>query len=201
MGSILLAVIVLIALLVGGYVLFYNGLVASAQRVDEGWSGITVQLKRRHDLVPNLVSSVGSAMTHERSIVSQITNARRDAMSAMNRGNPAEVSTAEAALSASIRTFVAYSEDNPEITATANIREMQSQLEKTEDQIAAARRIFNGNVMAYNTRVLSIPSNVVASIAGFTTRPMFELDRGEMAAVSEVPKVQLPNAVGEAREA
>ena len=184
----LVTLVILIALAVLAIVL-YNRLVATAQKVDEAWAGITVQLKRRHDLVPNLVSAARTAMTHETGFLQQITDAREAAVKVMASGSAETVSAAEAALSASLRGLLAYSEDNPEVTATENMAVLQRQLEETEDQIAAARRLYNGNVQRYNTAVLSVPSNLIAGPAGFETRAMFELDPGERAALEKPPSV------------
>lgn len=179
--------LLILAALAALAVMLYNRLVAASQKVDEAWSGITVQLKRRHDLVPNLIAAARSAMAHETAFLTQITQAREAAVSAMASGSAETVSAAEAALSASMRGLLAYTEDNPEVTAGENLVALQSQLEETEDQIAAARRLYNGNVQRYNTQVLSFPANLIAGPIGFSTRTMFELDPGERAALEIVP--------------
>ena len=183
--------IIIFALLIGGYVFVYNGLVSAKMKVDEGWSGITVQLKRRHDLVPGLVQAVRSAMKYETDILDNIIEARSNALAALAGDDHKEVNHAEAALSSALGKFIGYTEDNPEITATANIGQLQSQLEETEDQISAARRLFNGNVQAYNTKVMSIPWNFIASLKGFKTQAMFEVDAVEMKQFSTPPSINL----------
>lgn len=184
-------IILLVALGIGAYVYFYNSLVNAKLKVDEAWSGITVQLKRRHDLIPNLVEAVRSAMGHEASIIDKILSARSEALQALATGDHGDVNKAEAVLSSALSSFVGYAEDNPEITATTNIGQLQSQLEETEDQIAAARRLFNGNVQAYNAKIISIPWSFIASIKGFKTEAMYEVDRVELKAISTAPSVNL----------
>ncbi|MEM9279308.1 MAG: LemA family protein [Pseudomonadota bacterium] len=183
--------ILFVAIIIGGYVFVYNGLVKAKFKVEEGWSGITVQLKRRHELVPNLVSAVRSAMEHETAILDAIIDARLNALSALAKGDHGEVNEAEAALSSALGKFVGYTEDNPEVTATANIGQLQSQLEETEDQISAARRLYNGNVQAYNTKVMSIPWNFIASMKGFKIEAMYDVSPVEMKQISAVPNITL----------
>ena len=178
-------IISIIAIAIVGYVLCYNGLVSSKLKVDEGWAGITVQLKRRHELIPNLVTAAQTAMHHESAILDNILKARSDALNALAGGDHEKVNKAESALTAALQGFVSYSEDNPEITATENIQLLQKQLEETEDQIAASRRLFNGNVKAYNTKVMSIPWNFIANMKGFKLEPMFEVELTEMKAISK----------------
>lgn len=184
-----LTLIVLALLVIGVYVLCYNGLVAARQKVDQGWSGITVQLKRRHALVPNLVQSVRSAMDHESGMLDRILEARSTALAALAGNDHADVAKAEAALSDALGRFVGYTEDNPEITAGENIALLQKQLEETEDQIAAARRLYNGNVEAYNTKVLSIPWTFIARMNNYKTEPMFDVDPVEMKRIVTDPSV------------
>lgn len=184
-------IVIAIIAVIGIAILIYNRIVTAQTKVREGWSGITVQLKRRHDLVPNLISAVSSAMEHERGIVDQVTEARKEAIAAVQSGTTAEVTGAEAALSASLRALIAYSEAYPEVKATGNVAEFQRQLEETEDQIAASRRLYNGNVQRYNALIRSIPANLIAGPAGFGPEQSFELDPGEQAAVEQVPVVAL----------
>ena len=158
----------------------HNMLVGARQRVQEGWSGITVQLKRRHVLVANLVDAARSAMTHETAILDRILEARTRALDALARSDQAAVTEAEAALSDALGRFVAYAEDNALVTATATIALLRKQVEETEDQIAAARRLVNGNVQAHNTRALSIPRSVVARLNRFEPAAMFAVDPVEM---------------------
>lgn len=187
--SFFLVLMLLVAIVLGTYVLCYNTLMAAKFRVDEGWSGVTVQLKRRHALVPNIVQAARTAMGHEQSIVDKIVSARSQALEALATDDHAKIAKAEAGLSQALGQFVAYTEDNPEITANENLLLLQKQLEETEDQVAAARRIFNGNVQAYNTRVASIPWNLVAGVNNMKPADMFTLDETEMKKISEDPSV------------
>lgn len=184
-----LTIILILAVLIGGYVIGYNGLVQGKLKVEEGWSGITVQLKRRHELVPNLVDAARTAMQHDTAMLDKILDARSNALEALTSGDQQTVMQAESALSGALRGFVGYSEDNPEISATENIQLLQKQLEETEDQIAASRRLFNGNVQAYNAKVLSLPWNFIANMKGFTPATMFEVSATEMAAISKPVRI------------
>lgn len=184
-----LTLILLVAVVVATYVLCYNSLMAAHFRVDEAWSGITVQLKRRHALIPNLVQAARTALGHEQAIVDKIVSARTEALEAMAGNSHADIAKAEAGLSRALGQFIAYTEDNPEITANENLVVLQRQLEETEDQVAAARRIYNGNVQAYNTRVSSIPWNFVAGINGLKPGEMFTLDEAEIKEIQKDPSV------------
>jgi len=162
-----------------------NGLVAARERVNEGWAGITVQLKRRHALVPNLVQAAKTAMAHEHAIFDKLLEARTQAVTAMTSGTQDGVSEAEAALSAALSSFIGYAEDTPELTANENTQLLQKQLEETEDQIAAARRLYNGNVAAYNIRIDQIPWSFVASRGQFDKAALFEVSAVEMQRISQ----------------
>ncbi|MEO0917598.1 MAG: LemA family protein [Pseudomonadota bacterium] len=162
-----------------------NGLVAAREKVSEGWSGITVQLKRRHALVPNLVQAAQTAMNHENEIFDKLLEARTTAAAALTSGAQDEVNQAEAALTAALSRFAGYAEDTPEITANDNIQLLQKQLEETEDQIAASRRLYNGNVAAYNTRLDQIPWSFVAARGDFSKAKLFEVSQAEMATISQ----------------
>ncbi len=181
--------ILLVGMVIGTYVLCYNTLMSAKFRVDEAWSGITVQLKRRHALVPNLVQAAKTAIGHEQAIIDKIVMARSAALEALASDKQADIAKAEAGLSQALGQFIAYTEDNPEITANENLLVLQKQLEETEDQVAAARRIYNGNVQAYNTRVASIPWNFVAGLNKLKPSQMFELDAAEMKEVSKDPSL------------
>ncbi len=181
--------ILLVGIVIGTYVLCYNTLMSAKFRVDEAWSGITVQLKRRHALVPNLVQAAKTAIGHEQAIIDKIVMARSAALEALASDKQADIAKAEAGLSQALGQFIAYTEDNPEITANENLLVLQKQLEETEDQVAAARRIYNGNVQAYNTRFASIPWNFVAGLNKLKPSQMFELDAAEMKEVSKDPSL------------
>lgn len=185
--------ILLLALILAAFIYInsYNGLTHAITKVEEGWVGIEVQLKRRHELIPQLVSVVRSAMTHEKDIIDGLLVAREAAIAAIASHDPDIVSTAEGELGQALGRFISFSEDNIEITATENISKFQSQLEETADQIAAARRLYNGNVQALNARILAFPSNIIAQRHGFKQAQSFRLSDGERKAVEALPDVTL----------
>ena len=161
-----------------------NALVAGRERVNEGWSGITIQLKRRHALVPNLVQAAQTAMSHENAIFDKLLGAREEAVRLMSGGTPEEITRGEAQLTSALNDFVSYAEDTPEITANENIRLLQSQLEETEDQIAAARRLYNGNVTSYNMKLEQVPYSFVAGRGGFERASLYDVDAAEFKRIS-----------------
>ncbi|HEX2232506.1 MAG TPA: LemA family protein [Thermoleophilaceae bacterium] len=161
----------------------YNSLVRSRNKVDEAWSGIDVQLKRRHDLVPNLVETVKGYAAHERQTLQSVTEARREAEAA--RG-PEQAERAEAKLTSALGAVNALAEAYPELRAAENFQRLQAELAEIEDEIQASRRIYNANVQDYNTRVQVFPTMVIAGMMSFTTRRFFEI---EVAAERAVPQV------------
>jgi LemA protein len=167
---IIIAVIVVLGLILVG---IYNGMVRARNRVDEAWSGIDVQLKRRHDLIPNLVETVKGYAAHEREVFEAVTQARAAAMGAQG---PAQSAAAEGALTGALGRLFAVAEAYPELRASENFQQLQAELTNTEDQISGARRIYNGNVQDYNTRIQTFPGNVFAGMFGFTKREFFEID-------------------------
>jgi LemA protein len=172
----LIAVIVIVAvlLLVGLiWILIRNSIIGSRNRVDEAWSGIDVQLKRRHDLVPNLVETVKGYATHEQQTFTRVTEARAEAMKA---GTVEATQNAEAKLSGALADLRAVSENYPNLRATENFQELQRNLNEIEDEIQAARRIYNSNVQSYNTKIQVFPNSVVAGQGGFTAREFFEIE-------------------------
>ena len=172
----LIAVIVIVAvlLLVGLiWILIRNSIIGSRNRVDEAWSGIDVQLKRRHDLVPNLVETVKGYATHEQQTFTRVTEARAEAMKA---GTVEATQNAEAKLSGALADLRAVSENYPNLRATENFQELQRNLNEIEDEIQAARRIYNSNVQSYNTKIQVFPNSMVASQGGFTAREFFEIE-------------------------
>jgi LemA protein len=154
------------------YVLIRNSMIGSRNRVDESWSGIDVQLKRRHDLVPNLVETVKGYATHERETFEKVTQARAQAMQA---SGPAEASAAEGLLNAALTDLRAVAEQYPDLRATENFQQLSRNLSELEDEIQASRRIYNSNVQAYNTKIQIFPNSIVASSGGFTAREFFEI--------------------------
>ncbi|HXV52378.1 MAG TPA: LemA family protein [Solirubrobacterales bacterium] len=169
------AIIVIAVLLLIGlfYILIRNSIIGSRNRVDESWSGIDVQLKRRHDLVPNLVETVRGYATHERETFEKVTQARAAAMQA---DGPAQASAAEGMLSQALGGLRVVAEQYPELRATENFQQLSRNLSELEDEIQASRRIYNSNVQAYNTKIQVFPNSVVASSGGFTAREFFEIE-------------------------
>lgn len=189
MTTVLVAAIVLFL----GYVYFHNRLAAARNAVATGYSGILVQLKRRHELVPALVQSVRSALHQESQVFERILDVREKAVGAIEKDQKA-VEAAEADLSASLRQFFGYTEDHPEITSTGNVRELQKQLEETEDQISAARRLYNGNVERFNTMLDSIPTNWIGRSMRLERAELFTLSEAEVKTLQSMPAIDLPGA-------
>ncbi|MEO6866633.1 MAG: LemA family protein [Gaiellales bacterium] len=169
-------VLAVAAVIVLWAVVTYNGLVARRARVDESWSGIDVQLKRRHDLIPNLVETVKGYATHEKTTLENVIKARNSAVSAQEGGDPAALGAAEGMLTGALRQVFALSEAYPDLKANTNFLELQAQLADTEDKISASRRIYNGNVRDYNTKIQQLPANIIASIGKFVSRQFFEIE-------------------------
>jgi LemA protein len=177
---IVVGLIVLVGLI---YVLVRNSIISARNRVDEAWSGIDVQLKRRHDLIPNLVESVKGYATHERETFEKVTQARNEAMQA---SGVEQTGKAESALSAALGGLRVVAEQYPELRATENFQQLQRQLSELEDEIQASRRIYNSNVQSYNTRIQQFPASIIANQGGFEEKPFFEI--GD-AAEREAPQV------------
>ena len=178
---IIVGVIVLLAIIL---MVLYNGLVKLRNRIENAWAQIDVQLKRRHDLIPNLIETVKGYVGHERGTLEAITKARTDAMRAHG---PAEAGHAEAALTGALRGLMVNVERYPDLKASANFLALQEELSSTENKISFARQAYNDSVTRFNTRIQTIPANLVAGPAGFSTRELFELtDEAERA----VPQVK-----------
>lgn len=180
---IILAVIVVILLWA---LMAYNGLISMRNRVDESWSDIDVQLKRRHDLIPNLIETVKGYATHEQSTFEQVTQARANAMTAQASGNAQDITKAENMLSGTLKTLFAVSEAYPELKANTNFLQLQDELSDTENKIQASRRFYNGMVRDYNTKLQTVPTNMIANSMGFTARLFFELGSEEERNVPQV---------------
>jgi LemA protein len=181
------ALIVIIVIVVLGLLIIaglYNGLVSSRNRVDEAWSDINVQLKRRYDLIPNLVNTVKGYASHESGVLEAVTNARTQAQTA---GSMAGKLAAENNLTRAIGGIFAVAENYPQLKANENFAQLQSDLTDTEDKIQAARRFYNGNVRDYNTKLQVFPTNIFANIFSFKPRDMFGLD--DATTESKVPTV------------
>jgi LemA protein len=166
--------ILLIAVAVIGLwaVMVYNGLVTLKNRTDEAWSDIDVQLKRRYDLIPNLVETVKGYATHEAGTFEKVTQARTMAMGAKT---VAEHAAAENALSQTLKSLFAVAEAYPELKANNNFLALQQDLTDTEDKIQASRRFYNGNVRDFNTKLQVFPTNLIGGMLGFVKREFFEL--------------------------
>jgi len=180
---IVLAVIGLIVVFVVG---LYNRLVTLRQRVREAWADIDVQLKRRWDLIPNLVETVKGYAAHERQTFEAVTKARSDAMAAAQTGSPEQRAQAENALGAALLNLRAVAEAYPQLQAIQEFKDLSENLTATEDKIAFARRFYNGNVRDYNTAIQTVPTNIIAGMFGFTVEQYFELTDPTQ---REVPKV------------
>jgi LemA protein len=177
MAIVLIVIAAIVVLLVLYYIGKRNGIISSRNRVDESWSGIDVQLKRRHDLVPNLVESVKGYAAHESGVFEKATKARAEAMSARGVG---ETSAAETKLSGALTDLRAVAENYPTLRATENFQQLMRQLSELEDEIQASRRIYNSNVQSYNTSIQQFPGSIIANQGGFTAREFFEIeDAGE----------------------
>jgi len=169
-------VLIIVIVLVLGLVGMYNGLIKLKNRVDEAWSDIDVQLKRRYDLIPNLVNTVKGYATHERELFEKVTEARTRAM---NAGSTHEKAEAENMLSGTLKSLFAVSENYPELKANQNFLELQRELTDTEDKIMASRRFYNGNVRDFNTKIQVFPTNIIAGMLSFVAREFFEADEKE----------------------
>ena len=167
-----------------GIVLF-NRLVRTRQMAEEGWSGIDVQLKRRADLIPNLLESVKGYMTHERELLEEVTRLRARAVGASNAA-PHQRASIEGALSGALGRLMAVAENYPDLKANENFKEFQDALEETENEISLARRYYNGAVRNLNVSVESFPSNLIANRFGFQQAEYFELEDDADRAVPKV---------------
>jgi LemA protein len=173
MGIVIIVIVALIILAALIYIGIRNSMIGSRNRVDEAWSGIDVQLKRRHDLVPNLVETVKGYATHESEVFEKATKARADAMSARGVGETAQ---AEQKLSGALTDLRAVAENYPQLRATENFQQLSRNLSELEDEIQASRRIYNSNVQAYNTKIQVFPNSIIADQGGFQKREFFEIE-------------------------
>lgn len=175
--------ILIIAVLLIIIAALYNGLIKSKNRVDEAWSDIDVQLKRRHDLIPNLIETVKGYAAHEKTVFEDVTQARAQAEQASGM---AAKQQAEDNLNKSIMGIFAVAENYPDLKANQNFLQLQSDLTDTEDKIQAARRFYNGNVRDYNTKLQVFPTNIFANMLGFQKREFFGIDSDTDKAVPQV---------------
>ena len=170
---IIVVAIVLLVLLI--LVLSYNGLIKTRNRVDNAWSQIDVQLKRRHDLIPNLVETVKGYAAHERGTLEAVTNARANAINASSSGTVAQQAEAENVLSGALKSLFAVAEAYPDLKANQNFLQLQEELTSTEDRIAYARQFYNDSVLNYNNKIQTFPRNVIANSFNFQKREFFEV--------------------------
>ena len=179
---IIVGIVVVLALYVW---ITYNSFVTLRVRVDEAWSDITVQLKRRADLIPNIVEAVKGYAAHEKGVFEEVTRARAETISAQS---PAEATLAEGHMQQALKSIFAVAEAYPQLQASQNFLQLQSELVDTENKIQASRRFFNGGVREYNTKLQLFPNNLFARMFGFEARDFFEVDN--VAAISEPPRIQ-----------
>jgi LemA protein len=166
-------------------VALFNGLITLRNRVDEAWSDIDVQLKRRYDLIPNLMETVKAYAKHESTVFEKVSQARSAAMGAKT---PGEHDKAENALTGTLKSLFAVAEAYPDLKASQNFLQLQDELSDTENKVQAARRFYNGNVRDFNTTMEKFPGNLISKGLGFNKREFFGIENG---AEREVPKVKL----------
>ena len=172
-------ILIVVAVVVLWVVFAYNNFVRMVNRAKEAWADIDVQLKRRYDLIPNLVETVKGYAKHEKTAFESVTNARTQAM---NASGPAARGQAENMLTGALKSLFAVAEAYPDLKANQNFLELQRELSDTENKIQAARRFYNGNVRDLNTAIESFPGNVIAGVFRFAPREFFQLEAGEAAA-------------------
>ena len=181
-------VVVVILVLLGIFVWStYNGLIRARNSVDANWSDITVALKRRADLIPNLVETVKGYATHEREVFENVTQARSQMLTGVDRG-PAAAAAAEGPIQSALRSLFAIAEDYPDLRASENFQALQHELAGTENRIADSREHYNGSVRVFNTRMQSFPANMIAKNLNFTEREYYEAP--DAAAIQQPPTVQ-----------
>ncbi len=171
-------IIIILAVIAFWVIMTYNGLITLKNRTDEAWSDIDVQLKRRYDLIPNLVETVKGYAAHEAGTFEKVTQARS---AAMNASGMADKAQAENMLSQTLKSIFALSEAYPELKANQNFLDLQQKLTDTEDKIQAARRFYNGNVRDFNTKLQVFPTNMMGNMLGFKSREFFEAAEAEKA--------------------
>src|SRR5438309_8209401 len=187
MGWVIVGVIVV--LILAWLVFTYNGLIAARNRTQEAWSEIDVELKRRHDLIPNLVNTVQGYIGHERGTLEAVTNARANAVAAGATGDPQKIGQAENMLTQSLRSLFAVSENYPDLKAITAFTNLQETLTATEDKLEFSRRFYNGNVRDYNTRLQTFPNSLIAGPFGFKSFGFFQAADTDRA----VPQVSFGN--------
>ena len=177
----------LVVLLLIAIAISYNRFVSQRTLIESSWSNIDTELKRRYDLIPNLVQTVKGYAAHERETLDAVTRARAAAVSAT--GSPADQAAAEGPLVAALRQLLAISEAYPDLKANENFLELQKELANTEDRLQASRRFYNANVQQYNRRIGAFPSNIIAQQFRFTEKEYFEVEPAMREAMAEPPPV------------
>lgn len=181
MSGTLIAVIIIVVLLLI-IVFIYNGLVRAKVRTDEAWSDITVQLKRRYDLIPNLVNTVKGYAAHEKTVFEDVTEARAQAMNAQT---VKEAAKADNQFQAALKSLFAVAEAYPDLKANQGFQQLQAEIVDTEDKIQAARRFYNGAARDLNVKIQTFPTNIFAGMMGFKKRDFFDVDGAEASAVNQ----------------
>ena len=183
--GIIIAVVVILIIIGIYFWATYNSLVKLKVRVDEAWSDITVQLKRRADLIPNIIESVKGYASHESGVFENVTRARAETLSATS---PAEATAAETHMQKSLKSIFAVAESYPQLQASQNFLHLQSELVDSEDKIQGARRFYNGGIREFNTKTKTFPNTLISKRLGFEAGDFFEV--GEPSAIAEPPRVQ-----------
>lgn len=183
----IIIVLVIVAIIIIGLIAMYNSLVRSNVRVDEAWSDITVQLKRRADLVPNLIETVKGYAKHEKEVFENVTQARSAILGAQG---VAETAKAENQFQTALKSLFAVAEAYPDLKANENFKQLQDELVDTEDKIQASRRFYNGSARDLNIKVKTFPTNIFAGMLGFKVREFFEVEEAEAAAIAKPTDVK-----------
>lgn len=197
MSIILWVIIAVVVVLLLWVVFAFNSLVMLRNRAKEAWSDITVQTKRRYDLIPNLVTTVKGYAKHESKVFTDVTKARSEAMQAKGMAAKAE---AENMLTDTIKSLFAVAENYPQLRASENFSKLQDELSETENKIEASRRYYNGSVRDLNTRIEVFPTNLIAQKLGFKQMELFDVAESQKAAVAEAPKVDFEDKESEKEE-
>lgn len=185
-GVIILVILVAIVVIAG----MYNGLVRTNVKAQEAWSGITVQLKRRADLIPNLVETVRGYASHESGVFEKVTQARTSVMAATETG-PAAAAKADGELAGALKSLFAVAENYPDLKASQNFSELQAQITDTEDKISASRRFYNSAVTEFNTKRKVFPTNIFATMLGFNSdKEFYEVSEAEQTAIEQPVEVK-----------
>jgi LemA protein len=192
--TIVLIIVAVIAVLAIGAVLSYNRFVSERNGIRSSWANIDTELRRRYDLIPNLVETVKGYASHERETLEAVTNAR--AAAAASTGTPAEQAAAEGPLVGALRQLFAVSERYPDLKANQNFLQLQAELANTEDRLQAARRFYNANVQTFNRRVQSFPSSMIARQFGFKEEQYFEIEPALRAQMEQAPHVDFGSGGG-----